>query len=316
MTNELPLSVGDLDTDPRLLVGWRTRSKLDGRRLDVHEDTHEVLREIAAACLDHIHADDTEIRDYQSFSTLESDQVFRVDSDDASTVDLESASLVQLVQESHQQELLDASELAEHHYAFYAIVWGSADGEQIGFVRKRNARATLEKGQRFFRYEETLRSAARPDFVLDTDVDLVVHGSTLYMLNENSARTLLNDVGLASAGITDNLAAMKDILGGSSSLTPDASAAFIAVASRKINVARRLAKIPAFFDGMTIDAAKLRLAAEARFSDPDTILDSAGVICVSEEGVEAALDLIEGRLYMDDVSGEERRADRLSRRSK
>lgn len=316
MTTELPRSVGDLDSDPRLLVGWRTRSKLDGRRLDVHEDTQEVLRDIAAACLDHIHADYTEVRDYQSFSTLESDQVFRVDSDDASTVDLESASLVQMVRESHEQELLNASELAEHNYAFYAIVWGNADGEQIGFVRKRNARATLEKGWRFFRYEETLKSAARPDFVLDTDVDLVVHGSTLYMLNENSARTLLNDVGLASTGISDNLAAMKDILGGSSSLTPGASEAFTAVAGRKINVARRLAKIPAFFDGITIDAANLRLAAEARFSDPDAILDSAGVICVSEEGVEAALDLIEGRLYMDDVSGEERRADRLSRRAK
>lgn len=316
MTNSLPLGVGDFDTDPRLLVGWRTRSKLDGRRLDTHEDTHQILRDISAACLDHIHADDTEIRDYQPFSTLESNQVFRVHSDEASTVDLDSASLVQMVWESHEQELLDASELADHHYAFYAIVWGSTDGQQVGFIRKRNARAILERGQRFFRYEETLKSTVQPDFVLDTDVDLVVHGSTLYMLNENSARTLLNDAGLASAGITDNLAAMKGILGGSSSLTPDASAAFIAVASRKINVARRLAKIPAFFDGVTIDAKKLRLAAEDRFSDPDTILDSAGVICVSEDTVEAALDLIEGRLYKDDVSGEERRADRLSRRSK
>ncbi len=242
--------------------------------------------------------------------------MFRVKSDETSTVDLDSASLVQMVRDSHDQELLDASELADHHYAFYAIVWDGTDGEQIGFVRKRNARAILEKGQKFFRYEETLKSAAQPDFVLDTDVDLVVHGSTLYMLNENSARTLLNDAGLARTGIADNLMAIKDILGGSSSITAEASAAFVAVASRKINVARRLAQIPAFFDGLTIDAMKLRLAAEQRFSEPDAILDSAGVICVAEDGVESALDLIEGRLYRDDVSGQERRADRLSRRSK
>ncbi len=136
MTEGLPIGVDELDGDPRLLIGWRTRSTLHGRRLHVHEDTHQVLRDIAAACLNHIHADDTEIRDYQSFSALESNQVFRVRSDEASTVDLDSASLVKMVQDSHAQELLDASELAEHHYAFYAIVWGGPNSNQVGFVRK------------------------------------------------------------------------------------------------------------------------------------------------------------------------------------
>jgi hypothetical protein len=162
---------------------------------------------------------------------------------------------------------------------------------------------------------EVLTSVKPPDFVMDYSADLVLHGSTLYLLNENNARLLLNDAGLARQGISANLTKVKDILGGANSMTPSAENAIEAVAERKINVARRIARMPAFFSDKVIDPVKLKKAADQRFDSPREIVDDAGIICVGEDRVEDALNLIEGRLYRDEVTDEERLAERLSRRT-
>lgn len=315
-TNGLPTGE-DLREGPRLLVGWRTRGGLEGAQIEVQEEgAAEVLEQICLGITDRLSEGDVSVRDYEPFGALEVDEIFKLSVAEQSDSDLESSSLVALVTSSHQLPDLPANELSEHHYTFYAIVWGRADEEQIAFVRKRSARVTLEAGRRFFRYSGTLTSIDAPDLVLDEHCDLVVRGDDLFILNEVGARQLLNDTNVTQGSIDANVTKLGEILGGEDRMTQISRDALVAVAKRKTSIAGRLAKCRAFFEGVTIDATRLRKAAESRFSDPDAIMSADGVICADESRIIDALDLIEGRLYEDEVTGEERKAERMSRRNR
>jgi hypothetical protein len=298
---------------PMLVVGWRAGSALEGRRIETHSDTHAVLREVCDGAVDIVNAFTTTLKPYSAFGILELDEVFFIGQGDDSGSDLDSASLTEFVRDAHTLVTLQKSEL-ERKMAFYAIVWGAPGASRIGFVRKSDARAILARGAHFFTYGQSLRTTARPDLVLDDTIDLVLQDQTLFMMSESRARTLLNDIGLAKGGIKTNVSGLATILGGPTAITPDASAAFEARASKSVNFARRLARFNAYYASRTLDPQKIRDVAEERSSEPDSLLDASGVVVADEAHAEAALDLIEGRFFKDPISDEERRADRLSTR--
>jgi len=295
-----------------VILGWRDKRELRGCRLDVHQDTYGALRSITEACLSHLGV--ATIRDYEPFAALESDQAMRIDGS-GELPELDTAALLNLVAHAAALNRLAPAEMI-NKYLFYAIVW-LRKGDAIpvlAVVRKQNARTKLGTGT--FAYGEVLKSVKAPDFVLEHVADLIVHGTTLYLLNENSARLLLNDVGLARQGIADNVRVVKTILGGPNSMTPNAEAAIVAVAARKVNVARRLARMGSFFADRKIDRDKLKSAADRRCDSPREMISDAGIVCVTEDRVEEVLNLIEGRFYKDDVTDEERVAERVSRRAR
>jgi hypothetical protein len=298
---------------PILVVGWRTGRSLEGRRIETHTDTHAVLRAVCEDAVDTVNAATTSLKPYSSFGILEPDEVFFIGPGSASASDVDSASLTDFVKNAHALVTLPKSEL-DQKMAFYAIVWGAPGAGRVGFVRKSDARAILARGAHFFTYGQTLRTTARPDLVLDDTIDLILRDQTVLMMSESRARTLMNDIGLAKEGIKTNVSGLATILGGSTAITSAASAAFEARASKSVNFARRLAKFNAYYESRTLDPKKVREVAQERSSDPDTLLDSNGVVVADEAHVEAALDLIEGRFFMDPISEEERRADRLSTR--
>ncbi len=298
---------------PILVVGWRTGSSLEGRRIETHTDTHAVLREICESAVGKVNAATTTLKPYSSFGILESDEIFFIGPGSTSASDVDSASLTEFVKNAHELVALPKSEL-DQKMAFYAIVWGSPGAGRIGFVRKSDARAILARGAHFFTYGQTLRTTARPDLVLDDTVDLILKDQTVFMMSESRARTLMNDIGLAKEGIKTNVRGLATILGGPTAITPAASAAFEARASQSVNFARRLARFNAYYACRTLDPTKIRDVAQERSSDPDALLDANGVVAADESHAEAALDLIEGRFFKDPISEEERRADRLSTR--
>lgn len=298
---------------PILVVGWRTGKSLEGRRIETHTDTHAVLRAVCEGAVDTVNAARTTLKPYSSFGILESDEVFFIGPGSASASDVDSASLTEFVMNAHELVALPKSEL-DQKMAFYAIVWGAPGAGRIGFVRKSDARAILARGAHFFTYGQTLRTTARPDLVLDDTVDLILRDQTVFMMSESRARTLMNDIGLAKEGIKTNVSGLATILGGPTAITPAASAAFEARASKSVNFARRLAKFNAYYASRTLDPKKIRDVAQERSRDPDTLLDANGVVVADEAHTEAALDLIEGRFFKDPISEEERRADRLSTR--
>lgn len=311
----IPLNLAH-NLTPRVVLGWRARgSELRGCTVDVHQNAYQTLRDVGDECLEFM-AEAT-LRPYEPFATLEDDQVFELGSRDGSTpADLDSASIAQLVWKSDELQTLDPAKMRDR-YLFYAVVWSSTDGPAIGFVRKKNARAAINSGSSYWGLNNgTLKKILEPDFVIEAYFDIVVHGDSLFMLHENSARVLLNDIAIASTGVPSNVQAFATVLGGVGALTPSAMTAIEAVASRKINVARQLARMPEFFSGVTIDATKLRSTALERCSDPDSLINANNQVCVEESRVEELLDLVAGRLYFDTVTDEERRAERVSRRNK
>ncbi|MBY4212647.1 hypothetical protein HQO27_01575 [Rhodococcus fascians] len=256
------------------------------------------------------------MRSYEPFAVLEDDEVFVLGSvGNATPLDLDSASIAQLVLSSSELQVLDPSKVKDK-YLFYGIVWSSSAGPEISLVRKKNARASISAGSFLGMHNGTLKKVDTPDFVLDSYADIIVHGADLYMMNENSARILLNDTGIASSGLSSNIQALSTVLGGTDALTNEATAAIEAVAKRKTNVARQLARLPEFFNGITVSPVKIRETALARCTDPDQLINASNRVCVAESRVEEFLDLLAGRLYLDTVTDEERRAERVSRRTR
>lgn len=305
-------TVDQMVDPPRLVIGWRRGQKLEGRRIELDANTFDTFRQICAPALDKANADTTEAREYQAFGVLEAEQVFFIRPGAASAADLDSASIVHLVNAVDELEPADTTE--EKKLTFYAIVWGLA-GERVAFVRKADPRSTLSKGKLFFAWDNALKRVARPDFVLDPVVDLIIGGETAVILNEVNSRTLMNDIGLASTQVGQNVSGLETILGGDDSITAESRAALLQAGSSGVQIARRLAQFNAYYSGRTLDRAKIREQALEKFgSDADELIDADGRLCADSSHLKQALDLIEGRLFTDPISTEDRRADRLSKR--
>lgn len=111
----------DLSGDPRLVVGRRSRPKrLEAERVDLHEDTFPVLREIAGAALGSL--DGTTPRPYEPFAELEiGEEHFELDVGGDTTSAEPPADLARIVQIVDDLESVDARSLSEQNNLFYAI---------------------------------------------------------------------------------------------------------------------------------------------------------------------------------------------------
>lgn len=297
---------------PRLVIGWRSGKKLEARRVELDQDTFDVFRQICTSAIERINADVTEAREYQAFGTLEANQIFYIQPNAAHAADVDAASIVVLV--NGADELLKADVEEEKKLAFYAIVWGS-DDHRVGFVRKADPRSTISKNKHFFSWDNALKHVESPDFILDPEIDLVVGGLTAIILNEPNSRVLMNDVGLAMSQADENVDKLIGILGGDAALTDEARMALLTAASSSVSMARRLSKFSAYYSGRTLDSARIREQAIAQFgNDADVLFNADGRLCAEGSRLNDALDVIEGRLFRDPISEEDRRADRLSKR--
>lgn len=302
----------DLSGDPRLIVGRRPRPKhLEAERVDVHQDAHPALREIAETAVQELA--DTQQRVYEPFAELEIGEEHFELQVGVGAAGADGAELPRLISVVDELTSVDARDLKEQQNLFYALCWTSSAGV-TGFVRQTDPVRVLRHGRRFFQYQDALRSVEAPDFALDGFVDFVFHAGTVGILRPTPFRNLFADVDVALSGVPTYIANARAALASTAPITDSSAAALQSVVSRRVTFASRLRRLADRLAEVPITADAMLAAAARHIDDPSLVIDSSGQLEFDEDHVGVVLDLLEGRLFEDDFSGQHRRADRFSSR--
>lgn len=314
--------VVDVSGDPRLLLGQRKASRrIEVHRVDVHQDLHEDLRSIAQLALDELQQ--REPKTYSTFASKTSDDYFDVDvsdipqrrdrrkrEDDPEAYEIASA--LAMVAECDNHPVMSADELRSADPTLYAIVF-ETQAKYVGFIRNSSPKRPVRPGLKYLQYGNVLKKVDPPDLAIDDQIDLVVAEDRCAVMAPEAFTTLFGDVGIAFQRVPENISAISGALDAVIPLTTDSETALAARCGRRISDARRLHHI------VTQRLADLKALTP---KDMRALLERRGLKACIQKGkleigdavVSEFLDLIEGRLFADDVTGEERRADAYSPR--
>ncbi len=312
----------DLSGQPRLLLGQRKSSKkIDVHRVQVHEDLFEDLRSIARGAIGELARRDA--KPYSTFASKTGDDYFDVDvSDIPRRRDMrrrqddpeayEIASALAMIAECDAHPVMTAEELRDADPSLYAVVFES-DGDYVGFIRNSPPRRPVRPGLKYLQYGDTLRKVDPPDLTIDDEVDLVVAADRCAILSPAAFTTLFGDVGIAFEQVPANVTTMTEALKGVLPLSSGSVAALTTRCGRRVSDARRLHHIVTERRGALGGLTSEELSAVLERRGLDAAVQK-GEIDLTDDNVSDFLDLVEGRLFNDDLTGEERRADAYSPR--
>lgn len=313
----------DLSGEPRLLLGQRKSSKkIEVHRVDVHQELFEDLRSIAQTAIAELERRDPKA--YSIFASKTGDDYFDVDVSDIpqrrdkrkkedDPEAWEIASALSMVAECDDHPRMTAEQLRAADPSLYAIVFES-QGEYIGFVRNSPPRRRIKPGLRYLQYGDTLKKVEPPDLAIDDYVDLVVAADRCAVLSPDAFTTLFGDVGIAFQQVPANVEAVSEAIKGVLPLGAASLTALSARCGRRVIDAKRLHHIVTEREEAlsTLKAAELETLLKKRGLEGSL---QQGEIILTDDTVSDFLDLVEGRLFNDDLTGEERRADSYSPRS-
>lgn len=307
---------------PRFLLGERNSSKRIGvHRIEVHEDLFEDLRSIAQGALDELQR--REPKPYTTFGGMTSDDYFDLDTseiperrdkrkreDDPEAYEIASA--LAMVTRCDEHPVMTAENLRKAHPSLYAIVF-EASGDYVGFIRKRSPRQVVRPGWRYLEHGNTLKKIRPPDLAIDGVVDLVVASDRCAILSQTAFTTLFGDVGVAFEQVPKCVKAVSVALKDTTPLAEESVKSLRDRCGRRINDAKRLHHIvlERQEELEKLGADEIKVLLEKRRLE-HTLVN--GELKLNQDNVSEFLDLIEGRLFDDDVTGEERRADAYSPR--
>jgi len=314
----------DLSGQPRLLLGQRKSSKkIEVHRIQVHQELFDDLRSIAQGAIAELQRRDA--KPYSTFASKTGDDYFDVDvsdipqrrnmrkqEDDPEAYEIASA--LAMIADCDAHPVMTAEELRDADPSLYAIVF-ERDGDYVGFIRNSSPRRPVRPGLKYLQYGDTLRRVDPPDLAIDDDIDLVVAADRCAVLSPAAFTTLFGDVGVAFEQVSANVKAISDALKGVLPLGRGTLAALNARCGRRVSDAKRLHHIVTERRG----ALKKLTSAELRSLLKLRGLDGAirrGEVSLTDDNVSDFLDLVEGRLFSDDLTGEERRADSYSSRKR
>lgn len=310
----------DLSGKPRMLVARRTSSKkFWANQVELHADLFDEIRGICTAALAEL--DRRDAKPYAPFAAASRDDYLEVDVsglprriDHRRRNDAvgEPAALLALIEGVDSLESLSASQLRASTPSMYAFVFETDDGF-VGFVRNASPRRVVKPGLRYLRFENVLRRIDPPDISIDDLTDLVVTPSSIAMLSEGAFTTLLGDVRVAFTQVEANATVVFGALAKCLPLSSESEEVLRERCGRRVIDARRLNHIAGARSGALADLGKAGLTKILKDRGLDHLV-KRGKLEIDAGSASEFLDVIEGRLFSDDVTGEERRADAYSPR--
>lgn len=311
----------DLSGKPRMLLGRRKSSKgFDVNRVDIHNNLFDELRSICRAALSELSR--RESKPYFPFATATADDYLEVDTSDLpqrrdkrkkDDTALEPAAALSFVADTDRHISLNAAELREASPSMYAFSF-KAGGGYVGFIRNTSPRRKVNPGLRFLKFEDTLRRMDPPDLAIDDTIDLVVTPDRIAIISLSAFNTLFGDVGVAFKKVPEHTQAIAEALAKSIPLTAESIEAVGGRCGRRVIDAKRLNHIAT--------ERSVALASLTKQELTDLLskrglkgLVKGGSLHVTNEFASEFLDVIEGRLFEDDVTSEQRRADSYSLRT-
>jgi hypothetical protein len=295
--------------DPRLLIGRRRRPNgLDGVRVDLHVDTFQDLTQIAEEAIGRLST--TTARTFEAFAAIEGgEEHFDLVLDSSAEA---APDLVRLTRMIDDLDVVSAAKIQERPNLFYALCWPEAV-QPIAAVKKIDPARAIQHARSFV-FRDTLRRVENPDLILSDSVDFVIAGDRVGIARPTPFRELLADTSVAVDQVPQNVASVGALLAGELPMTSDSQVALVAAAQRRVSFARRLDLLRLRLAEVPISRAAVEAASARHLGDAKALVDANGNLSFTEDNVGLALDLLEGRLFEDDFSGEARRADRWSKR--
>lgn len=310
----------DLSGQPRMLLGRRKSSKrFDVNRVEIHMDLFDEVRSICRSSLAEL--DSREAKPYFPFATATADDYLELDitnlpqrhdkrkKNDAA---LEPAAALSLVADTDRHVSLTAAELRDAAPSMYAFSFKVAEG-YVGFIRNTSPRRRVNPGLRFLKFEDTLRRMESPDLAIDDTIDLVVTPSRIAILSLSTFNTLFGDVRVAFEKVPEHTGVVANALANSIPLSAESVKAIGARCERRVVDAKRLNHI-ATERSAALAALKTQELTELLSKRGLKGLVKSGNLHVTDESASEFLDVIEGRLFEDDLTREPRRADSYSPR--
>jgi hypothetical protein len=312
----------DVSGQPRLLLGERKPSKkVEVHRVELHHELLGDLRAIAQTAVAELGR--REAKPYSPFAAKTSDDYFDVDLSDIPNWHdkrrreddpeaYEMASILAMVAQCDSHPPMTPDQLRRANPTLYAIVFEDTTG-YVGFIRNVSPRRILKPGLKYLQYGDTLKKIDPPDLAIDDVIDFVIAADRCAVFAPTAFTTLFGDVGVAFQQVRANVATMSDALKNVLPLAGESTAALQNRCSRRVNDAKRLHHIVTERKMALKSLTKKEIQELVRKRGlRDSIKQSK--LNLTDDNVSDFLDLIEGRLFNDDVTGEERRADAYSPR--
>jgi hypothetical protein len=317
-----PLPVINMDSDPRLIVGWRDGRNLTGRRVALDKDVFPAFRAIAEDALGVL--DSTEARPYEPFAELDKDvHHFAVELSELPTRDVgdqdaaqeaSAAALLAVTSSPDSLETISPDALGERpSYLFYGLVFDTNAGGTVLFIKKTDpVRAARSTRVGLLMGRDVLKLADPPALTLAHNIDLVVTPTQVLVMNKSAFDQLLNDVAVALQDVPQNVERTVSALATTVTMGTKATESLGSVASKRPSVAVRLRRLPDRLSTITITPDRVRERLAEMGNQASDLLDG-DEFSFPKTRVALFLDMLEGRHFDDEWTGERMKADRMSR---
>lgn len=315
----------ETSASPKLMMGWRPRARsLLGATVDLHEDTHEELRSVASAALERLAGMEPVPYGDAVLPTANEEYLVRPleelrggsDADTGSETNEEEsrlADVLALVDQVDQLDVLSAGQLRDGSFTFYAVVLPQLDGETVAFIRGTSPTRVLSRAAFFGRYSGSLRRSERPDLLLELDVDLVITRDEVAILRRSTYDRLFADLDELAAAVPSDIAALQSAMP-ELALAPGSAETLSSLCTRLPSFAKRLHRLALRTDLAVVTKVELELALGNHGENATDWLDQNGDVTLTDERARQYLDVLEGRWWTSDFTGERRRADAFRRR--
>lgn len=308
----MTLDAGLLNKDPGLIIGWRDAPRsLQAGTVPLDQNTFGTMREVCHRTLGFI-AGAQKVPYHPQGSIDRREEYFWISVSNLPkppSAPAGGSPLLIEILKSSSLEPLDMDMLGgEKPFTFYAITFKSGN-RRIAFIKKTDPKRVIEKGSVFLRYGESLKKVSTPHLVLESDIDLVVTNSDVYIINRVAFEQLLSDYHVATHQVAQHVSQVAGAFGASISLTPAAQDALTRVCESRPALASRLRDLPSRISRINLNVTKLRNELR-KHGASNSLLLTGNKLDFTEDNVNAFLDIMEGRWFEDDLGRENRRADR------
>jgi hypothetical protein len=307
-----------------LLLGWR-----DGRR-DIAAQPVSIDNEVGefmlGECRDALLAlGERRVRPYTGVPAIETDEFLSLPlaapnngsptatqgplADEA----LDAAELITLARGAFgRTDFLSKGELQDGSWLFYAVVAQTTDGDPVAFVKQYNPQRGFNTGRLVTAYANTLRRFEDPVFNWDFGFDVIVAPDEIAVLRVTAFERVFSDLDVLAAGVPDDLSALA--AGIELPISPGSIAALTETCKSRATLARQLKRVAAAPHLARVTGASFEAVLLSHDLPADRFGGDGELEVEDDDAARALLDLLEGRYYEGDFSGEHRRADRYSPR--
>lgn len=315
----------ELSTDDVCLVlGTRVGLKVDGFKMPVADEAKSALIE---SCRRHMDAlSERSERPYSAMAEIESSTEYQVISvEDAKAASLSVGAgdeptastsrlldLIARIPDLPADHLLDRDDLDDRDkpWQFYVVTTWSADLEtKFSFVRRKNPQQVLKSGQFATTFRNSLKRIEAPVFVFEDAFDLVVVDSQIAVLRTDSLEHVLAEMQLIQARVAGHVHTVVDAAGFDFS---DGAEVVIENCCRgSVRLAKCLERVASAEYLADVDMSKIEKALARHAIDEARFGSNGSVELGDKEDVKDFLNLLDGRLWEADFSGEPRVAQRF-----